>query len=120
MPFAFAALKAYPIVTLLKISTIAIKNLVEKLGPVLLGSAPVVSAIRKVMAESSSRTDEARLSNLEQTMGLQAALNEKIEVQLKIVQTLLENLGRSLKLLAVGLVGAFIIAISALIVAILK
>ena len=104
----------------MKISTITIKTLVEKLGPLILGSAPVISAIRKIVADSRLGSDEARISNLEKTMGLQAALNEKVDVQLKIVQTLLENVQRSLRLLAIAAIATAIIAALALVLAILK
>ena len=77
----------------------------------------MISAIRKIVADSRLGSDEARISNLEKTMGLQAALNEKVDVQLKIVQTLLENVQRSLRLLAIA---TAIIAALALVLAILK
>jgi hypothetical protein len=104
----------------LKISTITIKTLIEKLGPLVLGSAPVVSAIRKVVVDSRIGSDEARISNLEKTMELQAALDEKVEVQLKIVQTLLENVQRSLKLLTIATIVIAIVAVVAILLAVSK
>jgi hypothetical protein len=53
-------------------------------------------------------------------MGLQAAFNEKVEVQLKIVQTLLENVQRSLKLLIIAAIATAVIAVVAILLAILK
>jgi hypothetical protein len=104
----------------LKIPANTIKKLVEKLGPLILGSAPVISAIRKVVADSRIEIDESRISNLEKTMGLQAALNEKVDVQLKIVQTLLENVQRSLKLLTIAAIATAVIAVVAILLAVLK
>jgi hypothetical protein len=105
---------------LLKIPVVAIKRLMEKLGPLILGSAPVVSAIRKLVSDSQTHSDEARLGNLEKTMGLQAALNEKVDVQLKIVETLLADVRRSLTTLTLAVIGAAVIAILALVIAVLK
>ncbi len=61
-------------------------------------------------------SDEARIANLEKTMGLQAALNEKVEVQLKIVETLLENIQKSLKTLIIAAIGTAVIAILAIVI----
>jgi hypothetical protein len=104
----------------LKIPANTIKILVEKFGPLILGSAPVVSAIRKVVADSRFGADQSRISHLEKTMELQAALNEKVEVQLKIVQALLENVQRSLKLLTVAAIATAIIAVVAIFLALFK
>ena len=65
-------------------------------------------------------SDEARIANLEKTMRLQAALNEKVEVQLKIVETLLENIQKSLKTLIIAAIGTAVIAILAIVIALLK
>ena len=104
----------------MKIPANTIKTLVEKFGPLILGSAPVVSAIRKVVADSRFGADESRISRLEKTMELQAALNEKVEVQLKIVQALLENVQRSLKLLTIAAIATAIIAVVAIFLALFK
>ena len=104
----------------MKIPANTIKTLVEKFGPLILGSAPVVSAIRKVVADSRFGTDESRISNLEKTLELQAALNEKVNVQLKIVQALLENVQRSLKLLTIAAIATAIIAVVAISLALFR
>jgi len=116
----FVPLNNCDIIRSLKISTTAIRGLLEKLGPLILGSAPVVSAIRRVVSDSRMGSDEARIANLEKTMGLQAALNEKVEVQLKIVETLLENIQKSLKTLIIAAIGTAVIAILAIVIALLK
>jgi hypothetical protein len=51
---------------------------------------------------------------------LQVALNETLEVQIKIVQALLENVQKSLRVLTIGMVATATIAALALAVAILK
>jgi hypothetical protein len=106
--------------TLLKISTTTIQKLIERLGPLILGSAPVINAIRKVVSDSRTGSDEARIDNLEKAMGLQAALNDKVDVQLKIVETLLQNVQRSLKMLTIAAIGTAIMAGLALAMAIIR
>ena len=92
----------------------------EKVGPLILGSAPVVSAIRKVVSDSRIGSDEARIADLEKSMGLQSTLNEKVDMQLKLVETLLEDVRRSLRTLTLAVIGAAVVAILALLTAILK
>ena len=104
---------------MLKISTTTIKQLIEKLGPLILGSAPVVSAIRKVVSNAHIGSDEVRVENLENAMRLQAALNDKVDVQLKVVETLLQKIQRSLKVLTIASIGAAIVAGLALAIAIM-
>jgi hypothetical protein len=114
------ALQNQYITDLLKVWMIAIGKLIEKLTPLIIGSAPVISAIRKLVSESRMDSDEARMVNLEKAMELQSALNEKIDVQLKIVQALLANVQRTLRVLIIAVVGAVIFAISALVVSLLR
>ena len=85
-----------------------------------MGSAPVINAIRKVVSDARTGSDEARIDNLEKAMGLQAALNDKVDVQLKIVETLLQNVQRSLKMLTIAAIGTAIIAGLALAMAIIR
>jgi hypothetical protein len=99
---------------------IGITKLIEKLAPLVLASAPVVSAIRKLVGDSRDDNVEARMANLEKAMELQSALNEKIDVELKIVQALLEKVQRSLKVLTIAVIVALILSISAFAIALLK
>jgi hypothetical protein len=99
---------------------IGITKLIEKLAPLVLASAPVVSAIRKLVGDSRNDNGEARTANLEKAMELQSALNEKIDVQLKIVQALLEKVQRSLRVLIIAVGLAVLLAVSALFIALLK
>jgi uncharacterized coiled-coil protein SlyX len=99
---------------------IGITRLVEKLAPLVLASAPVVSAIRKLVADSRDGSVEARITNLEEAMELQSALNEKIDVELKIVHALLEKLQRSLRILIITVIVALILAVAALAIALVK
>jgi hypothetical protein len=99
---------------------IGITKLIEKLAPLVLASAPVVSAIRKLVGDSRDDNVEARMANLEKAMELQSALNEKIDVELKIVQALLEKVQRSLKVLTIAVIVALILSVSAFAIALLK
>jgi uncharacterized coiled-coil protein SlyX len=99
---------------------IGITRLVEKLAPLVLASAPVVSAIRKLVADSRDGSVEARIANLEEAMELQSALNEKIDVELKIVHALLEKVQRSLRILIITVIVALILAVAALAIALVK
>jgi hypothetical protein len=99
---------------------IGITKLIEKLAPLVLASAPVVSAIRKLVGDSRGDNVEARTANLEKAMELQSALNEKIDVELKIVQALLEKVQRSLRVLIIAVIVALVLAVAALAIALLK
>lgn len=99
---------------------IGITKLIEKLAPLVLASAPVVSAIRKLVADSRDGSLEARIANLEKAMELQSALNEKIDVELKIVHTLLEKVQRFFRSLIITVIVALILAVAALTIALMK
>jgi hypothetical protein len=94
--------------------------LIERLGPLILSSAPVIGAIRKLLDDGSKGGYEARVVNLEKAMELQSALNESIDVQLKIVQALLQRVQRSLQILVIAVIGTAIIAAAALALVILQ
>ena len=105
----------------LKISITKIARLVERLGPLVLSTAPVIGAIRKVLDDSAKEEGyEARVANLEKAMELQSALNDSIDAQLKIVQSLLERVQRSLQILVIAVIGTAIIAATALVLVILN
>lgn len=99
---------------------IGITKLIEKLAPLVLASAPVVGAIRKLVADSRDGNLEARIANLEKAMELQSALNEKIDVELKIVHTLLEKVQRFFRSLIITVIVALILAVAALAIALMK
>ena len=104
----------------LKISITTIARLVERLGPLVLSTAPVIGAIRKVLEDSAKEGYEAQVANLEKAMELQSALNDSIDAQLKIIQALLERVQRSLQILLIAVIGTAIIAVTALALVILN
>jgi predicted PurR-regulated permease PerM len=91
----------------------------ERLGPLILGGAPLIGAIRKLINDSTN-DGETRVANLEKAMELQSALNDSIDVQLKIIQALLEKVQRALKMLVIVAIGTAIIAGVALAIVLLK
>jgi hypothetical protein len=97
-----------------------IRKLVEKLTPLVMSSAPVISALRTLVGDSHRDSGESRMISLEKAMELQSALNEKSDVQLKIVQALLENIQRSLKMLVLAMIGTAMVAVAALAIALTK
>jgi predicted PurR-regulated permease PerM len=92
----------------------------ERLGPLILGGAPLIGAIRKLINDSTNDGGETRVANLEKAMELQSALNDSIDVQLKIIQGLLEKVQRALKMLVIVAIGTAIIAGVALAIVLLK
>jgi hypothetical protein len=104
----------------LKISITTIARLIERLGPFVLSTAPAIGAIRKLLDDSAKEGSEAQVANLEKAMELQSALNESIDVQLKIVQALLKRVQRSLQILVIAVIGTAIIAAAALVLVILQ
>jgi len=113
-------IKTWYMISALKAPMAAIRRLIEKFTPFVLGSAPVISAIRNLVSDSHHDSGETRMASLEKAMELQAALNEKNDVQLKIIQALLENVQRSLKMLILAVIGTAIVAVAALAIVLAK
>ncbi len=103
-----------------KISATMVKKWLERLSPLIFGSAPIVGALHKVLTDSQNGNAEARLTDVEHSMRLQAELNEKVDAQLRMVQALLQSEQRFLKLLLFVVMATAATAVAALIVAVLK
>lgn len=89
------------------------------IGPVVTEGA---DKIRKLV-DTLRRGDADTAKNLEalrQAVELQSAVNKKVEDQLQIVESVLANVQKSLKILAITSAGAALLAIAALATAILK
>jgi len=81
-----------------------------------------VDKMRKLV-ETIRKTDGnvgKELEALKQAVELQSGVNKKVGDQLQIVESVLENVQKSLKVLALTSVGISIVALAALAVAILK
>ena len=75
----------------------------------------LVDTIRKGEGNTAKQLDAVK-----QAMELQSAFNRKVDDQLRIIEAVLENIQKSLKVLAFTSAGAAIVALVALLVAILK
>lgn len=95
-------------------------QLIQKLRPLLAGSAGTVGALYKHFLDTRTNHNDSRINALEKSLELQVALNETLEVQIKIVQALLENVQKTLRIVTIGMVATATIAALALAVAILK
>jgi hypothetical protein len=89
------------------------------IGPVVTDG---VDKIRKLV-ESIRKGDgniPGQLETLKQAIELQSAVNRKVEDQLQIVESVLKNVQRSLKIIAICSTAIAIVAVAALMVAILN
>jgi predicted PurR-regulated permease PerM len=95
-------------------------KLVKQLGVLLIGSAPLIEGIKGFIPKDDKRKDSERLNDLEEAMSMQSNLNEQYENQMKVVQSTLEKVEKSLKILVYVSTGAAVLAFVAIIIAILK
>jgi len=89
------------------------------IGPVV---SEGVDKIRKLV-ETIRKTDGnigKELETLKQAVELQSGVNNKVEDQLRIIESVLKNVQKSLKVLAFVSMGIGIVAVAALAVAVLK
>jgi predicted PurR-regulated permease PerM len=75
----------------------------------------LVESIRKGEGNSAGQLDA-----LKQAIELQSAVNRKVEDQLQIVESVLKNVQRTLKIMAISTTTLGVVAIAALVAAILK
>ena len=96
-----------------------ILKLVKQLSVLFGASTPLIEGIKGIIAKNDKRKDSERIDDLEKAMSMQATLNEQYENQMKIVQSTLEKVEKSLKVLTYISFGAIILAFAAIIIAIL-
>lgn len=96
------------------------RELIQKLGPLVLESAAAVSYLRKRIGESRPNGAEARLDAIENAMEVQSTLNNTIDVQINIIHALLEKTQKRLQVVIIALVATGTIAALALAVALMK
>jgi hypothetical protein len=92
-------------------------QLIQKLRPLLSSGA---GTLYKHFLDTPSNHSDVRINALEKSLELQAALNETVEVQIKIVQTSLENVQKTLHSIIFGLIAVAIVAGAALAAAVLR
>ena len=98
----------------------AMTQLIQKLGPLVLESAAAVSYLRKYMGESRSNGAEARLAALENAIEVQSTFNKTVEVQMNLIVALLEKAQKKLQLAIIGLIATGTLAAIALAAALMK
>ena len=96
-------------------------KLVKDLGVLFNVSGPLIDGIKELYAKKNySGKESERINDLEKAMSMQAALNEQYENQMKVVQSTLETIEKSLKVLTYISVGAIVLSFAAIIIAVLK
>ncbi len=96
-------------------------KLVKDLGVLFNVSGPMIDGIKELYAKKNyNRKESERLNDLEKAMSMQATLNEQYENQMNVVQSTLEKIEKSLKVLTYISVGAIVLSLSAIIIAVLK
>ena len=96
-------------------------KLIKDLGVLFNVSGPMIDGIKELYAKKNyNRKESERLNDLEKAMSMQATLNEQYENQMKVVQSTLEKIEKSLKVLTYISVGAIVLSLAAFIIAVLK
>jgi len=96
------------------------KDLIQKLGPIVLGSATVVANLRKLLAESRPNGADARIDAIEDALQIQSTLNESVDVQVRLIHELLKKTQKRLQIVIVALIAMGTVAALALAVAAMK
>jgi len=96
------------------------KDLIQKLGPILVGSATVVANLRKLLAESRPNGADARIDAIENALQVQSSLNESLDVQVRLIHELLKKTQKRLQIVVVALIATGTVAALALAVAAMK
>ena len=87
------------------------------IGPVVAEGVDQFRKLVEVVRKGDSNTAR-ELEALEQAIEVQSAVNKKIEDQLQIIESVLKNVQKSLKVLVFTTVGALVVAIAALVLAV--
>jgi hypothetical protein len=96
------------------------KQLIQKLGPLVLSGAAIVSNLRKGITELRPKAIESRLDAMENASEIQATLNESIDVQMKLIHALMEKTHKRLQLVIIALIATATVAALALAMVLMK
>ena len=96
------------------------KDLIQKLGPILVGSATVVANLRRLLAESRPNGADARIDAIENALQVQSTLNESLDVQVRLIHELLKKTQKRLQIVVVALIATGTVAALALALAAMK
>jgi len=88
-------------------------------GPVVTDGVDKIRKLVETVRNGDGNTTK-QLDALRQAIELQSAVNRKVDDQLQIIESVLENVQKSLKVLAFTSAGIGLAAVAALLVAILK
>jgi predicted PurR-regulated permease PerM len=88
-------------------------------GPVVTEGVDKIRKLVETVRNGDGNTAN-RLEALKQAIELQSAVNKKVDDQLQLIESVLENVQKSLKVLAFTSAVIGIVALAALVVAILK
>ena len=89
------------------------------IGPVVTDGVDKIRKLVETIRKSDGNNRE-QVEALKQAIELQSAVNRKVEDQLQIVESVLKNVQRSLKIIALSSTAIGIVAVAALVAAILK
>src|SRR5574341_888316 len=98
----------------------AMRKLVGRLGSLVSGGASAVGALRKRLSEPHHDAADARLDALEHAMEIQATLNETVDVQIKLIHTLLDKAQKRLQIVTIVLIVTATVAALAFAAALLR
>lgn len=89
------------------------------IGPVVTDGADKMRKLVETIRQGHGDTTK-QLEALKQAIELQSAVNKKVDDQLRLVESVLNNVQKSLKILAFTSAGIGIVAVIALVLAILR
>jgi hypothetical protein len=98
--------------------TFLVKQLAFRLPVVVRTVGEVASLVGKM--RSSQGDEDLRVVRLEKAMELQSSLNDKLTTQLEVIQSVLERLQTSLRLLWLAVVATGILAVVAIVLALAR
>jgi hypothetical protein len=98
----------------------AMRQLIDKLRALIVGSAAAANNLRKRLTEARPNAAESRLEALERAMELQVTLNETVDAQIKLVHSLLEKVQKRLQVVIIALIATGTLAALALAAAFMK
>lgn len=89
------------------------------IGPLVTDGVDKMRKLLETIRKGDGNTTK-ELEALKQTIELQSAFNKKVDEQLRLVEAVLRNMQKSLKILAFTSAAVGVVAITALVIAILK
>ena len=89
-------------------------------APVVTDGVDKIRKLVETIRKGDGNTTKQQLDALRRALELQSEVNKKVDDQLRIIESVLENVQKSLKVLAFMSAGAVIVAVIALLIAILK